>query len=127
MFSMDEVATTARTEALLKDEGLSQATTGLWTGVAGMGLAMIGPFTCYMSYLIALPCGLVSVYTSWRAYEALRGLESASAERSMAMVGLVSGAITSAFSGLAVMMFAMIAALYAAIFAFSLVGAATGS
>ena len=86
-----------------------------------MGLAMIGPFTCYMSYFIALPCGLFSVYTSWRAYEALRGLEGANAERSMAVVGLVSGAMTTAFSGITVMMFAMMVALYLAIFAFSLV------
>ena len=118
---MDDLTKGGGSELLLKDEGLAQATTGLWTGVAGMGLAMIGPFTCYMSYLIALPCGLVSIYTSWRAHEALRGLESATAERSMAMVGLLSGAMTTAFSGLMVMAFAMIAALYFAVFAFSLV------
>ena len=118
---MDDLTKAAGLELALKDEGLAQATTGIWTGVAGMGLAMIGPFTCYMSYFLALPCGLVSVYTSWRAYEALRGLETANAERSMAMVGLVSGAMTTAFSGITVMMFAMMAALYFAIFAFSLV------
>jgi hypothetical protein len=118
---MDDLTTASGSELLLKDEGLAQATTGLWTGLAGMGLAMIGPFTCYMSYLLALPCGLVSVYTSWRAYEAVRGLDSAKAERNMAVVGLASGALTSAFSLMAVMMFAMIAALYFAIFAFSLV------
>jgi len=117
---MDEVTKAVGSELMLKDEGLSQATTGLWTGVAGMGLAMIGPFTCYMSYLVALPCGLVSVYTSWRALEAVRGVESAAAERSMAQVGLVSGALTAAISGMMAMMFAMIAALYFAVFVFSL-------
>ena len=124
---MDELAKAVGSEALLKDEGLSQATTGLWTGIAGMGLAMIGPFTCYTSYLVALPCGLVSVYTSWRAFDAVRGLENANAERSMALVGLVSGGVTAAFSAMMAMAFVMIAALYFAIFAFSLVGAATGS
>ena len=118
---MDDLTTGGGSELALKDEGLARATTGLWTGLAGMGLAMIGPFTCYTSYMIALPCGLVSVYTSWRAYDAVRGIESAKAERNMATVGLVSGAMTTAFSGMAVMMFAMIAALYFAIFAFSLV------
>jgi hypothetical protein len=121
---MDEVANAVGSELVLKDEGLAQATTGLWTGVAGMGLAMIGPFTCYTSYLVALPCGLVSLYTSWRAYDAVRGLEGADAERNMATVGLVTGALTSAVSGMAVLMFAMIAAVYFAIFAFSLIGAA---
>ena len=124
---MNDLTSAEPSELMLKDEGLAQATTGLWTGVAGMGLAMMGPFTCYMSYLIALPCGLASVYTSWRAYEALRGLESARAERSMAIVGLVSGAMTTAFSGMMVMALAMIAALYVAIFLFSLVSAATGT
>jgi hypothetical protein len=118
---MDEVAKAAESELMLKDEGLSQATTGLWTGVGGMALAVIGPFTCYMSYLAALPLALVSIYTSWRAIDVLRGLETAKAERSMATTGLVTGALTAAFSGMAVMMFAMIAALYFAIFAFSLV------
>lgn len=123
---MDELAKAVGSELALKDEGLAQATTGLWTGVAGMGLAMIGPFTCYMSYLIALPCGLASVYTSWRAYDAVRGLENATAERNMALVGLVSGGVTAAFSAMMAMAFVMIAALYFAIFAFSLVSAATG-
>ncbi len=118
---MDEVAKAVGSEAVLKDEGLSQATTGLWTGVAGMGLAMIGPFTCYTSYLLALPCSLVSVYTSWRAFDAVRGLETATAERNMALVGLVSGAVTAAFSGVIAMMFSMMALVYFAIFAFSLV------
>ena len=118
---MDEVAKAIETELVLKDEALSGATTGLWTGLAGMAFAMIGPFTCYMSYLIALPCGLVSLVTGWRALDAIRGIESANAERTMALVGLVSGAMTTAFSGMAVMMFAMIAALYLAVFAFSLI------
>ena len=117
---MDDLTTGGGSELALKDEGLAQATTGLWTGVAGMALAMIGPFTCYMSYLIALPCGLVSVYTSWRAFDAVRGLESATAERNMAMVGLVSGAITAAFSGMVAMLFAALLLVYAMVFAFSL-------
>jgi hypothetical protein len=118
---MDDLTSAEQTELLLKDEGLAKATTGLWIGVAGMALAMMGPFTCYMSYLLALPCGLVSAYTSWRAYDALRGIQTATVERNMAVVGLVSGGLTAAVSGMMAMMFAMMAALYLAIFAFSLV------
>jgi hypothetical protein len=105
---------------LLKDEGLAQATTGLWAGVAGMGLAMIGPFTCYTSYALALPCALASIYTSWRAFDAVRGLESATAERNMALVGLVTGAVTAAFTGMMALMFGAILVVYALIFATSL-------
>jgi hypothetical protein len=123
---MDDLTSAARTELLLKDEGLAKATAGLWIGVAGMALAMMGPFTCYMSYLLALPCGIASVYTSWRAYEVLRGIQTANAERNMAVVGLVSGGLTAALSGMMAMMFALMAALYVAVLLFSLVsGSAT--
>jgi hypothetical protein len=121
---MDEVAKAVGSELVLKDEALSQATTGLWTGIAGMGLAMIGPFTCYTSYLVALPCALVAIYTSWRAFDAVRGLETAAAERNMALVGLVSGAVTAAFSGMMAMVVAMMAAVYFLIFLMSLAGVA---
>ena len=74
---------------------------------------MIGPFHRYTSYLVALPCSLVSIYTSWRALDAVRGLDSAVAERNMALVGLASGAVTAAYSGTMVTPFAMMLFVYA--------------
>jgi hypothetical protein len=123
---MDDIARAVGSELVLKDEGLSQATTGLWTGVASMGLAMIGPFTCYTSYFLSLPVALVSVYSSWRAYDAVRGLESARAERTMAIAGLASGGLTALFGAMWAMLFAIILFFYGLMFVLAMIGAAAG-
>src|SRR5687768_10018045 len=109
-------------ELVLKDEGLSQASTGLWTGVGGLAFALVGPFTCYTSYLIALPLGLFSVWSSWKAQQTLRGIESARAERQMAVAGFVTGGLSAVMSASLLFIFTMLMFLYFVIFVLAAIG-----
>jgi hypothetical protein len=119
---MDDIAKAIGSDVILKEEALSQATTGTWAGIISMGLAMVGPFTCYTSYFLSFPLGLFSVWSSWRAYGTVGGLPSARAERSLAAAGLASGAISALFSGMFAMLFLMIVALYFVLFVIGILG-----
>lgn len=86
-------------ELVLRDEALSQGTIGVWAGVGSLFFAMMGPFTCYTGYFLALPIALLGLYTSWRGHEAAQGIESARAERQLATAGLVANGVTTLFVG----------------------------
>jgi hypothetical protein len=107
---------------VVREEALSQATTGLWAGIAGLILAAVGPFSCYSSYLPALGLAIFAAITSHRAEEALRAIPEAEAERRMAMAGLVTGVGVGVMSGAFVALMAGLMLLYGGLFLIAMIG-----
>lgn len=65
------------------------ASWALWSGVAAALCAAVGPCTCYMTYLLAIPAGFAGVYFGWKgATSGATGLS-----RSASTAGLVAGII----------------------------------
>ena len=85
------------------------ATTAMWTGVAALVCGLVGPCTCYVTYLVALPLSVVALYFG------SKGLASPiEAERASAGAGIVSGGISLLFS----LLFLLGVAMYVAFLAF---------
>jgi hypothetical protein len=78
------------------DEG--DASVAMWVGTISALCAALGPCSCYMTYLVAFPLGLYAVYAGFQSREGSGPTDSAG--RSMAMAGMVSGAISAAIGGL---------------------------
>ncbi|MFZ5480268.1 MAG: hypothetical protein ACOZNI_26120 [Myxococcota bacterium] len=69
------------------------ATTALWAGTAALICGLLGPCTCYTTYLAALPLSIVALYFG------SKGMASAvEAERSASAAGLVGGGVSLLFS-----------------------------
>jgi hypothetical protein len=85
------------------------ASTAMWSGVAALICGVLGPCTCYVTYLAALPLSIVALYFG------SKGLASASeAERASASAGLVSGGVSLLIS----LLILLAVALYAAFIVF---------
>lgn len=99
--------------------GGGDAAVSMWCGTAAAMLAAVGPCSCYMSYLLALPLGIYAVYSGYMNREP--GGDAGG--RSMALAGMLSGGLATAIS--AVFVFFMVAYLVM-IFAFGIAGALAG-
>lgn len=99
--------------------GGGEAAVAMWCGTAATMLAAVGPCSCYMTYLLALPLGIYAVYSGFMNRESAADAGG----RTMALAGMVSGGLATVISALFV--FGM--AIYlVVIFAFGIAGALAG-
>lgn len=96
----------------------AEASTAMWTGVISALCAAIGPCSCYVTYLIAMPLGLYAMWAGWQTREGAGPNDHAG--RSMAAAGILSGAIGALIGGL---FLAFIAAYFVFIFFVAGIGA----
>jgi len=75
----------------LPDDGGS-AITGMWCGIGAALCAALGPCSCYMSYLPALPLGIVAMVYGFRGLSAAHP-NAPPANRQCSLAALVSGII----------------------------------
>lgn len=101
----------------------------LWTAMGGLVCAAVGPFTCYMSYLAALPLCLVAVWSSWKVVNAPAAPDDAElrAYRSVSYAGMVGGIMGAIMSGFFLLILGLVMLMYVAIFFFAMIGAMAGS
>ncbi len=98
----------------------------LWTAMGGLLCAAVGPFSCYTSYIIALPLSLVAVWASWKVVNAPANPDDAElrALRGVSYAGLVGGILGALMSAFFLALFALIMLFYVAMFFFAFLGAA---
>lgn len=96
----------------------AEASTAMWTGLISAICAAIGPCSCYVTYLVAMPLGLYAMWAGWQTREGAGPQDHAG--RSMALAGLLSGAVGTVIGGL---FLAFIVAYFAFIFFVAGIGA----
>jgi hypothetical protein len=94
------------------------ASTAMWAGVAALICGLMGPCTCYMTYLVAMPLSVVALYFG------SKGLSSSiEAERASAGAGMVSGGVALLFS----LLFVVGVSLYMAFVVFAIAAGNMGN
>lgn len=100
----------------------------LWTAMGGLLCAALGPFSCYTSYMLALPLCLVAVWSAWKVVNAPPAPDDAElrALRGVSYAGLVGGILGGLMSFFFLAIFALIILMYVVMFFFAFLGAALG-
>lgn len=93
------------------------ASVALWAAFGALMLALIGPCSCHMTSLLAIPIG---VYAAWSGLGAREGGSPES--REMALAGMLGGGLATLWS----LLWVALIALYLGIYVFVIVAMIAG-
>ena len=126
---MDRYATPPQTDKdyaayLPEARGGGSPVVSAWTAIAAALCAAMGPFTCYMTYLFALPLALVGLYQSWKVISSPADDAVARAMKNVSYAHLTGSVLTGlmAFFFLAILCLVML--MYLGIFVLAIVAGA---
>ncbi|MDG1483064.1 MAG: hypothetical protein P8R54_25965 [Myxococcota bacterium] len=94
----------------------------LWATTGSLVLSAVGPMTCYISYLIALPIGTWGAWRGWQVYQAA---PPESSEHALAQVALVGGLLSMLCSAFFVFIMAVMVGMYVLVFGAAAIAAAS--
>jgi hypothetical protein len=112
------------TETMLPEEIAPTLQSALWASVGGLCLAAVGPFSCYMTYFIALPVG---AWGAWKGWQVSQVTLAESGERTLSQIALVGGLMSSLISAFFLFILLAVLGMYVAMFIVMIVAAAAGA
>ncbi|MFT5683763.1 MAG: hypothetical protein ACI8RZ_004695 [Myxococcota bacterium] len=110
-------------ETMLPSEIQPALQSALWASIGALCLSAVGPFTCYMTYFIALPVG---AWGAWKGWQVSQVTPAESDDRALSQIALIGGLMSTLISAFFAFIMVSVLAVYAAIFVFAIVAASSG-
>ena len=111
------------TDTLLPAEIAPVLQSALWATIGSLILSVVGPMTCYISYLIALPLG---TWGAWKGWQLNQATAPESSEHALAQIALVGGLIAALCSAFFVFIMVAVVSIYVLMFLLMVGSAAVG-